>query len=131
MKRDWNLIRDLLEAIEQNKVKMHWESLKSDEDRRLALLHYDLLQESGLIVNYVLDSSDFDDSGRVNYHPAYLPEAPNVPFMHLSMAGYDMLEALRDKNVWTSVRNKAANAGVALTWEFIKQAIPVIYKAML
>ena len=130
MRRDWNIIRDILEAIEQNKIRSHWDGLKDDESRRLILLHYDLLQESGLIVNYSLDS-DFDDYGHINYHPCYIPEVPNAPYIHLTMAGYDLLEVLRDHRLWNAITTKAKSLSVKLTWEFIKQAIPIVYKSLL
>lgn len=130
MKRDWHLIQEILEAIEQNKVRCHWNSLESAESKRLVLLHYDLLQESGLITNYVLDS-DMDDDFHVEYHPKFTPEAPGAPYMHLTMAGYDLLEVLRDRQLWNAITSKAKGLSVKLTWEFIRQAIPVIYKSLL
>lgn len=130
MKRDWKTIKDLLEAVEQNKIRCHWEELKDDETRRLVLLHYELLQESGLIVNYSLDS-DFDDSGKITYHPCCIHEVPNVQYIHLTMAGYDLLEVLRDHRLWNTITNKAKNLSVKLTWEFIKQAVPIVYKSLL
>lgn len=130
MKRDWNLIQEILEAIEQNKVRCHWDALETAESKRLVLLHYDLLQESGLIVNYVLDS-DMDDDFHTEYHPKFTPEAPGAQYMHLTMAGYDLLEVLRDRKLWNAITSKAKSLSVKLTWEFIRQAIPVIYKSLL
>ncbi len=31
MKRDWNLIREILESIEENKVKVYWDSLNKEQ----------------------------------------------------------------------------------------------------
>ena len=31
MKRDWKLIREILESIEENKVKVYWETLNQEQ----------------------------------------------------------------------------------------------------
>lgn len=42
MKRDWLIIKDIMNAIEENKVRTHWESLPEDK-HNIYLLHYELL----------------------------------------------------------------------------------------
>ena len=128
MKRDWNLIRELLESIEENKVKIYWDGL-NQEQQKAVLLHYELLEESRLISNYELQS-DMDDSGKISYHPNFLPQEVNVPGIRLTMKGYDLLEVLRDDNLWSRIKAKAKGLGVKLTYEFIVQAIPFLYKSM-
>lgn len=130
MKRDWKIIEQILEAIELNKVRIHWESQESDEQRKLVQIHYDLLQESDLIANYEL-KSDMDDDMNTTVHPPFTQEDPSLPYMHLTMKGYDLLEVLRDKRLWNRIVTKAKDTGVKLTFEFIKQAIPIIYKQLL
>lgn len=83
MKRDWKIIKDILCAIEDNKVKIHWEQLQESEQKNV-LLHYELLKESELITNYEL-ASDMDDDGKCTYHPNFLPQAPNVPGIRMTM----------------------------------------------
>jgi len=38
----------------------------------------------------------------------------------------DLLDALRDQNVWDRIKGRAKKAGVSLSWEFIKASIPVV-----
>lgn len=129
MKRDWKIIKDILCAIEDNQVKIHWEQLQESEQKNV-LLHYELLKESELITNYEL-ASDMDDDGKCTYHPNFLPQAPNVPGIRMTMKGYDLLEVLRDQTLWNRILSKAKALGVKLTYEFIVQAVPVIYKTMM
>lgn len=129
MKRDWKIIKDILCAIEDNKVKIHWEQLQESEQKNV-LLHYELLKESELITNYEL-ASDMDDDGKCTYHPNFLSQAPNVPGIRMTMKGYDLLEVLRDQTLWNRILSKAKALGVKLTYEFIVQAVPVIYKTMM
>lgn len=75
--------------------------------------------------------SDTDDFGNVSQHPVYLTQTTGICAIHLTMKGYDLLEVLRDQNLWSRIINKAKALGVKLTYEFIKQAIPVIYKQLL
>lgn len=129
MKRDWLIIKDIMSAIEENKVRTHWEALPEDK-HNIYLLHYELLQESELVANYQM-ISDTDDFGNVSQHPVYWAQTPGICAIHLTMKGYDLLEVLRDQNLWSRIINKAKSLGIKLTFEFIKQAIPVIYKQLL
>lgn len=42
------------------------------------------------------------------------------------MQGHDFLENLRNPKIWRKVKDIAAKAGVEITFELIKQAIPKI-----
>lgn len=129
MKRNWTIIKEILEAIETNQIKTHWDSLP-EEQYDLVLLHYELLEESELIANYQM-VEDVDDFGNRNCHPLFWKERPGISSIRLTMKGYDLLEVLRDQSLWNKIINKAKSVGVKLTFEFIKQAIPVIYKQLL
>ena len=129
MKRNWTIVKEILEAIETNQIKTHWESLP-EEQHDLVLLHYELLEASGLISNYQM-VNDVDIDGFSHRHPLFWKERPGIPSIRLTMKGYDLLEVLRDQALWNRIINKAKSLGVKLTFEFIKQAIPVIYKQLL
>ena len=113
MKRDWELIKEILTAIEENKVRIHWEQLDKDK-QKIVLMHYDLLQESNLIINYKLQS-DMDDDGKIIYHPNYIIQDVDSPAIRMTMKGFDMLEVLRDQTLWNKILSKAKNLGVKLT----------------
>jgi len=129
MKRDWELIKEILTAIEENKVRIHWEQLDKDK-QKIVLMHYDLLQESNLIINYKLQS-DMDDDGKITYHPNYIIQDVDSPAIRMTMKGFDMLEVLRDQTLWNKILSKAKNLGVKLTYEYILQAVPFLYKQMM
>lgn len=129
MKRNWTLVKEILEAIETNQIKPHWESLP-EEQHDLVLLHYELLEESGLIANYQM-VNDVDIDGFSHRHPLFWKKRPEISSIRLTMKGYDLLEVLRDQSLWNKIINKAKSVGVKLTFEFIKQAIPVMYKQLL
>ncbi len=130
MKRDWEILKELLEAIEQNKVKQHWDNLPDDEHRNVVLMHYELLQDSDLIANFKI-ITDTDDSFKVIRQPLFIPQVPGEPYLRLTMKGYDFLEVLRDQRLWLRILSFAKSSSVKLTYEFIKQAIPIIYKQLL
>lgn len=129
MKRDWKLIRGILEALEgdnyiayhnaggmtdEEKAKIYKDDLSSllPKKRMLVAQHLELLVDSGLVTQ--ASCSTFENSG-----------------LRLTMKGYDMLDALRDDTVWNKVKDLAVKSGVTISWEFIKQAIPLIYKQLL
>ncbi len=130
MKRDWTVIKDILEAIEQNKSRKHWESLPDDDSRNTVLMHYELLQESELIANFKI-VTDADDDFKITRAPQFIPQVPGEPYLRLTMKGFDFLEVLRDQRLWQRILAFAKSSSVKLTYEFIKQAIPIIYKQLL
>ena len=69
MKRNWTIVKEILEVIETNQIKTHWESLP-EEQHDLVLLHYELLEESGLISNYQM-VNDVDIDGFSHRHPLF------------------------------------------------------------
>ncbi len=54
----------------------------------------------------------------------------NASHAFISMQGHDLLDAIRSDTVWSRVKTKAAQAGVSLSWEFIKAAIPVVMQEL-
>ena len=39
MKRDWKLIREILESIEENKVKIYWETLNQEQQQEIPFMY--------------------------------------------------------------------------------------------
>ena len=39
MKRDWKLIREILESIEENKVKVYWETLNQEQQQAIPFMY--------------------------------------------------------------------------------------------
>lgn len=116
MRRDWDIIRELLAQIEAETLpafidKTHREVQFGHGDavfERDVARHLKLLAEAGYV--YGIDIAN-SRPGRVSYARVE-PE--------LTMEGYDLLEVLRSKTVWTSVKDQMKATGAALTAEAIK-----------
>ena len=121
MKRDWKIIRAILEHIEAEDLSVclakysYVKELSTNEEEFLG--HIEILLDAGIIRNAEVRRSS---SGTFS--------AFSVNGVFITMQGHDLLDALRDSTVWTRIKEKAVNAGVSLSWEFIKAAIPAVMK---
>jgi hypothetical protein len=129
MKRNWDLIRDILCALEEDRFveyvrsgglsdketqkftdlksgRVDTESLEeAKQNRRNEIwLHVELLIDCGVIQN-----TQFDREGVNNNY-------------RLSMQGHDFLEDLRNQDVWEKIKAQALKSGAKLTWTFITAA---------
>lgn len=131
MKRDWNLIRDVLEACEddrldeyisksgadydeddltpQQKDKLEFENAK--KYRRLVIGHLELCLDEEFIKGVEIVKYSDGTLGPVSY----CKEA------RLTMKGHDFLVKLRDQNMWKNIKSIAKQTGIALTVESISQ----------
>lgn len=124
MKRRWDVIQNILEHIENEDL---YEALRSekyvselDVDEDVYAGHLALLDDAGIIKNCDITR---DINGMIcNY---------SVNGVYISMQGHDLLDALRDKPVWSKIKMMAVKAGVSLSWEFIKAALPIAIKEIL
>lgn len=141
MRRDWDVIREILIAFEQDRfieyansvtlsaneiILLNKQTDGIDEAERQEVKagmliekrceiwrHMELLQDCKLIV-----STQFDTAGKNNC-------------MRLSMLGHDFLDAMRDTKTWNRITVKAKEAGVSLTWETVKVALPLVIKDLI
>ena len=109
MKRDMDLIRNLLLHIEAcsdvpPKVLCVEDFLRYCSDRYIISLHIELIRDAGLIeaisTSWMGDVKDFDIS-------------------RLTFAGYEYLDAIRNKDIWHAVQEKINAIGGA-TFDVIK-----------
>lgn len=127
MKRQWHVIQNILEHVEAGNLKaflesnQYWEYLASvnltDDDY---VGHIEILTDAEIIKNCKV---------RRNMNGEIIHLDLNGSF--ISMQGHDLLDALRDQNVWARVRGKAKELGVSVSWEFIKAAIPIVIRELL
>ena len=116
MVRDWDVVRELLGKIEDESLKdfiekLHKDALFGKNDEKFescVARHLKLLSESGYIKGI--------------QHGCTLPGKVSYVMIEpeLTMAGYDLLEVLRSKTVWKSVKEQIKASGVAMTLEAIK-----------
>ncbi len=120
MKRDWKVVRKILEHVESDDLREYlsrdgFAELHITEEEFLG--HIEILADAEIIKNATvrrLAEGTFSVCG--------------LSGVFITMAGHDLLDALRDATVWSRVLDKASRAGVRVSWEFIKAAIPVIMR---
>ncbi|MBQ3679054.1 MAG: DUF2513 domain-containing protein [Succinivibrio sp.] len=137
MKRSWDLIRDILCALEEDRFveyvnsgglcdkeiqkftdlksgHIDTESLEEAKQKRRTeiWLHVELLIDCGVIQN-----TQFDREGLNNNY-------------RLSMQGYDFLDDLRNQEVWEKIKAQALKSGAKLTWTFITAATEQIMQKL-
>lgn len=136
MKRDWDLIREQLTAIEQEQdlfsgvpEKPKWESqnwdvyekqlreFRTEEGKIFG--HLELLIKAGYIEGIeVMRSID----GSFHY---------GVTMPRLTMAGHDLLDTMRSDSIWNKVKATAKSKGIELTFDTIKLFASLALQAMM
>ena len=117
MKRDWELIAKILQNIENETLDAMIDNASKD-DGDLIIKHLELLIDCDHVRGVEIKHS----SGGLFY---------GLADPRLTMSGYDLKEVLLDKNLFSKIKEKATSAGVKLSWEFIKGAIPFVYKSIM
>lgn len=110
MKRDMDLMRDILLWLEENN---HGTPSIPEKEALEIGYHCHLLAESGLI--RAADASSMEDD---------LPQA--IP-LSLTSKGHDFLDAARSSSVWTTVKQRVATTtggvSVAILTELLKEEL--------
>ena len=123
MKRDWNVVRVILERVEDGSLKdydkrgLYRDELKITQDDFVG--HLEILADAGILKNVTVTRDSLGEFRFCVYDRAFI-----------SMAGHDLLDALRDRAVWSRIKDKAVQSGVGISWEFIKAAIPVVMQEL-
>lgn len=123
MKRDWDLIKDILEQVEANTLSdyirqnKYLDAVENPDD---FLGHIEILIEAGIIKNCRVERIDSGKFEYCDFRGAYI-----------TMQGHDLLDAIRNKRLWNRIRKKALKAGISLSWEFIRIAIPIAIKELI
>lgn len=151
MKRDWDLIRDILEAIENETIVSYekkagnnekWKDSLKDADeiqqireQRLKRIHghIRLLIDGGYISHVNSHITSYNDilvSSGISTMPTPVYHY-EIDKLELSMAGHDMLEHMRTPKVWNKAKEIAEKAGVELTLDFLKTVFPLIPKLLI
>lgn len=117
MKRDMDLIRQLLLAIEETKTWDRPFELHVDEhDRYDVTYHLRLLESKGLIEG--IDVSTHDG-------PKFWPRC-------LTWEGHEFLENAKNETVWQQTKKRLAEAGGSASFEVIKALLTqVAFKVVL
>lgn len=116
MKRDWDIIRELLSQIESETLPEFVNNLHREVQfgKGDAVFESEVARHLKLLVDagYVSGIQFANTSPR---KVCYVRVEPD-----LTMDGYDLLEVLRSKTIWTSVKEQIKTTGAVLTVEAIK-----------
>lgn len=120
MKRNWKVVRIILEQVEKETLAdfIRTKQYLSDAetaDADVLLGHVEIMIDAGILKNCRVTRGS---SGHV--------ESWDLRAPFITMYGHDLLDALRDETVWNRLTSRAKQVGVSLSWEFIKAAIPIV-----
>ncbi|RKG31682.1 DUF2513 domain-containing protein [Acinetobacter guerrae] len=102
MKRDWDVIRHVLIAIEDDNYDEYLEKSENDE---AIIKNIVLLIQAGFIDGKVLASLD---------------ENADVYVNDLTWQGHELLDTIRSKPVWEKIKSTAVEKGIELTFDTVK-----------
>lgn len=118
MKRDMDLVRDILLFFEQRETQR---TISADDiiegkevqiagyDGRLISDHVDIMAEAGLLEGVAENNS----SGMmIQFHPS-----------RLTWEGHEFLAAARNKGVWEKFKNRANETGLNLPFSVVKSLL--------
>lgn len=110
MKRDMDLLRDMLLRVENSTGKPGWKTLTEgmpEEEAKRAIAHLELAKEAGLIKGASLN----------------LGGHSIIENVELTWSGHEFLDSVRDPEVWDKAKegaSKAGSASVEFMWEIAK-----------
>ncbi len=147
MKRDWNVIRDILTAIEEDRFanfvkhagnNEEWmDGLDADEieKKRLQRLrcfdgHVRLLIDAGLISKINSNIIELDEYRMRSGSSPQHGYSYDYRRLQLSMDGHDLLQHMREPKIWNKVKSMADQMGVSLTMDFVRTAFPKIMNSL-
>lgn len=123
MKRDWDLVREILEKVEDGSLQTYL-SKENFIDKGITeediFGHIEIMLDAGILKNGIVSRGWGGKFSRWDMQGIFI-----------SMQGHDLLDALRDQTVWMRIRQKARQSAVSISWEFIKAAIPVVMNELL
>lgn len=108
MKRDWDLIREVL--IEVEELDSHSDR-KDYEIRRGQPADSDAKAEQALLLY---------KAGFIDAIDASAKEGPAIIARELTWEGHDLLETVRSKPVWNRIKSIAQEKGIELTFDAVK-----------
>ena len=125
MKRDWNIIRDLLKATEEDRLLEFLDDKDAEVDRASTEAerekqekisfdyygHLELLIDDDAIRGITVDCSNLGNWSYGAGRP------------RLSTSGFDLLDALQSKTVWTRVKDYAKENTLPITGALVREVL--------
>lgn len=104
MKRDFNLIRLILLALEGDEAAE--KQSKANYDQKTIAFHAYLMKKAGLVEGIIyIDGQGSPYDYRIS---------------RMTWEGYDFLDATRDANLWTKAQKTILSSGTSVTFSILK-----------
>ncbi|MCL6237384.1 DUF2513 domain-containing protein [Acinetobacter sp. ANC 5033] len=104
MKRDWEIIRQVLIAVEEDKFN---EYLENPEQKADVVQHTLLLIEAGFLTG--------------SYEYIFVDDRDKTfNITGLTWNGYELLDTIRSRPVWEKIKLTAIDKGLELTFDVVK-----------
>ncbi|HHQ4884446.1 DUF2513 domain-containing protein [Aeromonas veronii] len=126
MKRDWDIIRELLiqiESLENPDEGLSLDGFDCPDEKTAAVIsyHMDLLIQRGFVKGSLL-STTFGSS----------VDSPTDFLVHsLTWSGHEFLDAIRSDTIWNKTKEILASKSVDLSFEAIKAVAPMAMNLVL
>ena len=119
MKRDWNLMGDIFNALESDRITdlIEGEGV-SDEQGDLVLRHLELLIDADYVRGLEIKRSSIGIAG-------YSMTDPRI-----TLQGYDFADIVKDKKLLNKTLNLIKKAGLMVGFETLKTYAPVALKSL-
>ena len=119
MKRDMDLVREILIAIECSEDgNLNFDAL--EYERQQVYLHIELMKEHGLVDAVIIP----DDDG-----PEH--EILMCKIERLTWDGHDFLDKIRDESIWEQAKRKCLDGTGGLSFELFKDCLVYVAKQKL
>ncbi len=112
MKRDMDLLREILLQVETREPKQSPEVKIEGRDRQEIVGHVRILQEARFV-------------------EATITGGPTAMVHRLTWAGHDFLDSIRDESVWSAVKKKLAAVGGSTSIDVLKALVTQVVKGEL
>jgi hypothetical protein len=109
MKRDWELIRELLTKVEACTLpteQVHLSHFEAEQQAAVSY-HMELLIEAGLV-----DGSMSRTMG---------PNITRFVVRRLTWDGHEFLESIRSESIWSKTKSTLSENGISMTFDLIKE----------
>lgn len=133
MKRDWKLLKEIMMAIEEDRIEDFFQNGGNDtswkQDKYQDEIEKELKSRQRLIDRHILLLIDARLISVINSHVA--SDSYDLKSLELSMSGFDLLEHMRSKKVWSKIQEVSAKIGEELTVDGLKKIIPFVIASCL
>lgn len=118
MKRDWELVRRILNTIEELDSHLHQVSSNDflDYDEKIVWQHIYLLEQAGLVKAQCIQP---------------LSGARSCSATELTWEGHEFLDKIRSERIWSKTKKSVKEKGLELSFEVIKAAATGVIAKML